>query len=109
MKIEQKLKKIATIGIEVIMSVSDGAKLSGLERYEQVVEHGFSIELDAKFYENGELVQAALFCLQPHVYTWPIGWDRHYKDKILIKSEIEKAIIASAFLSSEADRLLQKP
>jgi hypothetical protein len=83
----------------MLVDASEGSALSMLERYEQINEHGFSIELDAKFYEKGERIQAAMFCINPTVYSWPIGWEKGFKDKIILKSQIERMIIASAFFS----------
>lgn len=106
MTIKDKIKKANNVSSVELMHCSVGTLLSAFERYEQLNKHGFSIENDYAFYKNGELKQAAMFCINPTVYSWPRGWDLHFKDKILIKSEIERAIIASAFLASEADRLL---
>jgi hypothetical protein len=106
--IQQKINKAKNIGSDDLLDSSLGSLLSALERYEQVYKHGFSIENDYAFYKDGELKQAAMFCLFPTIYQWPRGWDLHFKDKILLKSEIERSVIASAFLSSEADRLLYK-
>ncbi len=107
MNIQQKIKKADKLSLEMnFFDASTGAKLGMLERFEQINEHGFNIADDYVFYAKGELKQAAMFCLNPMVYRWPNGWDNHFKDKILLKSEIERTVIATAFLASETDRLL---
>ena len=66
-----------------LMTTSLGAQSIAIERYEQIVKHGFSLETDAEFYENEELLQAARFCLG--VDGWPENWDLHFADKIQLK------------------------
>jgi|ERR1700723_1245530 len=106
MTIEQKLSAIKKLDANVLLQISEGSSLSMFERYEQITVHKFSIKLDYQFYKNGELIQAALFCINPTVYNWPKAWGAHFKNKIILKSQIERMIIASSFLSSEVDRIL---
>lgn len=79
-----------------------GVAKSAEERYEQINKHGFSIKADAKYYKKGELVEAARFCLG--VGLWPNEWDSHFRDKILLKSMVERYKIAPALLCAEIDR-----
>jgi len=77
------------------------------ERYEQITKHGFSLQKDAKYYQKGELVEAARFCLG--IGNWPKGWNKVFMDKIISKSDFERYTIAAAFLCAEMDRLSSTP
>lgn len=79
-----------------------GMELIKRERHEQIHKHGFSVENDF-YYSKKELVQAAEYCLMLAGYIdknvfWPDGWDAHFEHKILNKSEVQKMIVAGAFL-----------
>lgn len=84
------------------------------ERAEQIHKHGFTLEKDAEFYKNGELLQAADFCLeQAKIKTgvqgfgqidWPNGWDKYFRDKIYGKSVINQLTVCGAFILAEKDR-----
>jgi hypothetical protein len=90
-----------------------GIKLIAKERQEQIVKHGFSLKDDAEYYQDGELVQAALFCLEmvgnkfdhDPKNAWPETWDLHFENKIRGKSDIEKLIVAGALYMAENERL----
>lgn len=92
-----------------------GLQLIRIERSEQIHKHGFSLENDAKYYSNGELVQAAAFCLKLAGFErftflqdlhigWPVGWSEYFKNKIITKNRKEQLIVAGAFLMAENDR-----
>lgn len=89
-----------------------GIELIAEERSEQIEKHGFSLELDARYYKNKELVQAAEFCLLQAGFSgyedknvfWPSGWDKHFMNKILNKSRIGQLTVAGAFLKAENER-----
>lgn len=90
-----------------------GIQLIQQERGEQVYKHGFSLEADADHYRKGELVQAALYCMdqaskpetQPDRVEWPEGWGLLWEDKIRRKTKIGKLIVAGAFYMAEGQRL----
>lgn len=91
-----------------------GIELIERERHEQIYKHGFTLEKDDKYYKNGELVQAALHCLERVGYNvgfvntkhkWPKGWSRHFEDKIAFKDDIGKLKVAGAFYMAENHRL----
>lgn len=83
-----------------------GVMRVAVERDEQINKHGFSLEEDAKYYAQGELVSAALFCLNPsNSLLWPADWDAHFMHKILAKTEEERLVVAGAFICAELDRL----
>lgn len=96
-----------------------GIELITQERKEQIEKHGFSLERD-KHYTNGELFQAASFCLElkscqdekgrwvspsKMLFKWPKGWGIKAERKIRNKSRLEQLVIAGAFFMAENDRL----
>lgn len=83
---------------------SKGAALITEERKEQVVKHGWNIENDS-YYENEELLQAAVYCISQEIEEWPTGWDTFFQDKILAKDRIGQLKVAGAFIAAEIDRL----
>lgn len=98
-------------------NMKTGIELIAQERKEQIEKHGFTIEKYYRYYVNGELLQAACFCLEladPKLYfvqelaalkTWPKKWDVKFKNKIVRKSKVEKLIVAGAFFMAENDRV----
>lgn len=100
MKLKKLLKKLGK-------KVTPATKKVAKERWEQIHKHGFLIQND-QFYRNGELVQAALFCVSPDnpLFYWPVKWDKTFKDKILKKNLKQRMVIAAAFLTAESDRLI---
>ena len=100
MKLKKLLKKLGK-------KVTPATKRVAKERWEQIHKHGFLIQND-QYYRDGELVQAALFCISPDnpLFYWPVKWDKTFKDKILKKSLTERMIIATALLTAESDRLM---
>ena len=85
---------------------STGAELIYVERLEQINKHGWD-ETDHN-YVNGELLKAALFCIDYGKFEWPLGWDEHFKNKIFNKDRIGQLKVAGAFIAAEIDRLLAK-
>ena len=89
-----------------------GIELIAAERQEQIDKHGFNVEGD-KHYLNGELVQAAKFCITLDVKDYPKNWDAWFlfsvgqKRKRLSNKDfsIEMAKIGGAFFAAEIDRL----
>lgn len=86
-----------------------GIELIAIERQEQIEKHGWSLEND-QCYSDGELIQACQYalCDDPrfqYVFGWPSGWDNHYKEKIWIKTRLERLIVAGALICAEIDRL----
>lgn len=95
-----------------------GVELIAQERDEQINKHGFSIEKDKEFYQEKELLSAALCCLfqdeslfldqdtpaHPADY-WPGNWDDKFLDNISRKNRIEQLQIAGALIAAEIDRL----
>lgn len=79
-----------------------GIELIAQERKEQIEKHGWSAEHDS-FNDNGELLQAARFCIG--VDEWPENWDLRFADKISDKDDIGKLKVAGAFIAAEIDRL----
>jgi hypothetical protein len=84
------------------------------ERTEQIEKHGFSIEKDAIYYKNGELLQAAAFCKEQamkklfgakqEMVKWPACWDAYFEDKIRNKPVIDQLTVCGAFYLAELDR-----
>lgn len=92
-----------------------GIELITEERREQIEKHGWSLEHD-QYYKNGQLVEAAHFCLEQaqikqgskdtEQHEWPSGWDQYFEDKIRSKSIIGQLTVAGAFYMAENDRLI---
>src|SRR5688572_10498777 len=91
-----------------------GVELIARERQEQIEKHGFSVIHDAEYYQNFELLQAALFCIDqtiPEGYglktykPWPEGWGEKFKHKILAKDVIGQLKVAGAFIAAQIDKL----
>jgi hypothetical protein len=84
-----------------------GIELIAEERREQIEKHGFSLELDAEYYKNNELIEAAHFALQPnHPGTrWPDVWDITFAEKIKNKNRVGQLKVAGALIAAEIDRL----
>lgn len=84
------------------------------ERQEQIIKHKRTIEHDRKVNRNGQLVTAAMWCVELaeknslEFYHWP--WDeRSISNHITLKkSPLEKVVIAGAFLMAEQDRIEAK-
>ncbi len=95
------------------MKKKTGIDLIMKERIEQINKHGFKLS-DDQFYSKGQLVQAALHCLEKVKrgpgftnvkHKWPDGWDAYFENKIRMKSDIGKLKVAGAFYWAENDRL----
>lgn len=84
------------------MKAGIGIELIAEERHEQIYKHGWDLEND-QYYKNGELLQAAMFCIGAD--KWPENWDLHFRDKILSKDQIGKLKVAGAFIAAEIDRI----
>lgn len=83
-----------------------GIELIAQERYEQINKHGFN-ESD-KDYDEEELIQAAIYALNPMIYTWPNGWGSHFGMKILEKDRVGQLKVAGALIAAEIDRIQNK-
>ena len=87
-----------------------GIELITVERSEQKIKHGFSLEHD-QYYSKSQLVQAAEFCIEQSAQPkeekrkWPKGWDKYFEDKIRNKTKMGKLIVAGAFYMAEDDRI----
>jgi len=81
-----------------------GIELIAQERQEQIEKHGWSLDRDQD-YADGQLKQAALYCLAPHIFGWPNGWIIRFKDKVDNKTKIEQLTVAGALIAAEIDRL----
>lgn len=91
-----------------------GIELIKEERREQIEKHGFSLEKDAKYYQNGELGEAAMFCknlvqlkigtLDREFHKWPDGWSKHFEEKIRNKNIIGQLTVCGAFCLAEYER-----
>lgn len=87
--------------------LKDGAELIQKERYEQIHRHKRTIAYDQEHNDSGELIQGAIACLSRHEF-FPASWDEDICNHIrLNKSEIDRLIVAGAFIAAEIDRLLE--
>jgi hypothetical protein len=83
-----------------------GVELIAEERKEQIEKHGFSIQNDAKYYQENELIKAALFCINTDVFEWPFSWQEEFRNKIISKTNpIERLKVAGAFIAAHIDML----
>lgn len=92
---------------DVKMAIEGGALVIMEERYDQIYKHGWDLNND-KYYANEELLQAAMFCLQPLLFGWPEKWDQTFKCKVDSKPRIERLTVAGALIAAEIDRLKMK-
>ena len=81
-----------------------GIELITQERREQIEKHGWDVKNDSN-YENEELLQAAVYCINQEIEEWPTGWDVYFQDKIIAKDRIGQLKVAGAFIAAEIDRL----
>jgi uncharacterized protein YegP (UPF0339 family) len=82
-----------------------GILLPVRERHEQINKHGYDLVRDRKFYQNGELVDAAMFFLTGDPKLYPPKWDQKYKVSVLSRKTIlQRIVIATALLMAEVDR-----
>lgn len=89
-----------------------GSDLIAKERMEQIHKHGFK-DLDASYYTNGELLQAAKYCLTLDAKDYPETWGAWFTLKVIEKRsrmtddqfKLEMVKIAGAFCAAEIDRL----
>lgn len=91
-----------------------GIEFIAQERKEQIEKHGFDVKQD-QCYKNGELKQAAMYCLTLDEKYYPTNWGIWFKQKIQSKRlrlseqdfEIEMDKIAGAFIAANIDRTIQ--
>ncbi len=92
----------------------DGVTQIILERIEQLVKHGRTIELDFKINKNFELAYAAQLLIKwPGVMPKgifeklapPKGWDEKIFLHMMQKPYKDRLVIAGALLAAEIDRL----
>lgn len=80
-----------------------GIQKIALERWEQINKHGYDIKTDSYYSEN-ELIKAALYAINPDMFEFPFNWDSDARDKIYLKSKIERYTVAGAFIVAAIDR-----
>jgi hypothetical protein len=86
--------------------ITEGVRLIAQERREQIEKHGFDVINDPyDDYQQGELLQAALFCLCPTTFIWPEAWEDGNEKKVLAKDRIGQLKVAGALIAAEIDRL----
>ena len=81
-----------------------GVELIAQERKEQIEKHGFDVNND-KDYSNGELIQAAKYCIDSVDTEWPGSWEVHFAIKIADKDRVGQLKVAGAFIAAEIDRI----
>lgn len=76
------------------------------ERVEQIEVHGFSTKKDYENNKNGELIQAALYCIYgDQFHKWPDNWSNDFKEKIDSKINIGRLTVAGSLIAAEIDRI----
>lgn len=76
------------------------------ERQSQIEKHGYSAEFhkaNPEWYADGQLVQAASFCVNSAHNEWPEGWKPEAAEKIKSKDEIGRLACAGAFLLAQLE------
>lgn len=73
------------------------------ERREQIEKHKWNDDI----HKDGELVQAALFALDPMKFDWPENWSYDTMLKIKEKSKFNRLAVAGALLAAEMDRIIK--
>jgi len=81
-----------------------GSELISEEREEQIVKHNWNLQNDED-YKQGELIKAALFCIDQQIFEWPWQWTTKFREKIVNKTKIEQLTVAGALIAAEIDRL----
>lgn len=85
--------------------VTLGVQLIDHERIKQIHYKKITIEDDYKLNADYQLVDAAIKLLKGGQHEPPEGWDSEIWNKMLVKSEQEKLVIAGALIAAEIDRL----
>lgn len=73
------------------------------ERIDQIEKHKWNDD----GHTNGELIQAALFAIDPMKFDWPEGWSYDFMLKIKGKSKFNRLAVAGALLAAEMDRIIK--
>ena len=94
-----------------------GIELIAEERQEQIEKHGRTIEADAAFNYQGQLMFAVSQLIRPDSdmnamekalgargFTTPLGWDANIFSKMMGKPYKERKIIAAALIAADIDR-----
>lgn len=106
----EELKEMKDLGFP---SMIPGALLICQERQEQI-EYGFNAKADNNpRNKDGELSQAAIFCLTQDMNNYPKGWGEYWGKHALDKKnrmsekrfKIEMLKIAGALIAAEIDRI----
>lgn len=104
------------LGELILATTSMGANLAVKERNEQIEKHGFSLDHD-KQNNEGELLGAALFCLDPVKFSehYPCWWDKEvkqgekpYRLRLIDTPPKDRLLKAAALLMAEYDRLTEE-
>lgn len=90
-----------------------GIELIAEERREQIEKHGFNLVQDEQYYQNNELVNAAIYSLTLDRNKYPDNWEFWFHDNMIKKQErmseeeflIERLKIAGALIAAEIDRV----
>jgi hypothetical protein len=83
-------------------------ELIRIERAEQVVKHGRTVEADRKFNTAGQLVNGAMGLLLPDgsvIPEAPTGWNHSIWERMFNKPYRERLILAGALLVAEEERI----
>lgn len=85
-------------------------KLTGIdhivaERKEQIEKHGFDVKND-RYYNDNELIKAALFAINPNQFEWPYKWAARFRHKIQQKDELNRLRVAGALIASRIDQII---
>lgn len=88
-----------------------GIELIEIERAEQLSKHGYSLNNDKEYNQNGELAMVARYLLSPNPVSqeWPRNWSTGFKFDVDGKNRIHKLKVAGALIAAEIDRLNDTP
>jgi hypothetical protein len=82
----------------------NGVDIIAKEREEQINKHKWNDDI----HKNGELIEAALFALDPMKFDWPVGWSYDSMLKIKEKAYVNRLAVAGALIAAEYDRIMKR-
>lgn len=95
-------------------NMTNGVRIIAQEREEQITKHGYDVINDLKYYSNGELLQAAKFCITQDPKDYPPSWSKWFLESCIKKKnslpkaafEMEMSKIAGALCAANIDRII---
>ncbi len=90
--------------------MKSGIELISEERQEQIIKHGRTVELDVRYNQDNQLIQAAIHLIQSEegfdesdMELIPEEWDESVYRKMLLKPYLKRLAIAGALIAAKID------